>query len=245
LRRDYSLSSDWPVALFLVFTAISLLAITSYYHYADASRSATGQSADGQNYPIRFSILAEPSHPVRQIAPEEPDAPAPDRLADIDTASGSTDTEPAQPAGGRAVGLSSVLVQQTSTQTAGPAAAERALPQPGRNGVIPLSFDLSDLTSGSTPRPSRGAKASDIEIRKKVQAGGQDLGEITVRVDKYSRLAVDTAQLRTVLKEQPKLAESSNKLPESGMIGFTELRNRGVDLRYDPVADRLTLQSSG
>lgn len=104
------------------------------------------------------------------------------------------------------------------------------------NGLIPLTFDLASPGSGGE---SVGADA--IVVRKSLRIRGRDVGSLMVHIDSDTRLLIDGEQLKRVLAAagEPRNLRLSQRT--DNLLTFTELRNDGVDLRYDPGSDSLVM----
>lgn len=86
--------------------------------------------------------------------------------------------------------------------------------------------------------PGSGRK---IEVAKPVTSAGKPLGTVTVTIDENARLFMKGSDLAGILPSEfarhPQLANET----ASGLVSFQRLRELGVDLRYDPVSDRIEL----
>jgi hypothetical protein len=138
----------------------------------------------------------------------------------------------APPAIGPATGP--VALPATAANAPAPLAGLRPAPPPGKHPApfIPLEFDIATPGAGGE---SVGGDA--IVVRKPVRMGAQELGTLPVHVDGDSRLLVDAGDVLDLLAR----AGASATFKGSGLISFGELRNSGVDLRYDPNSDSVLL----
>ena len=113
---------------------------------------------------------------------------------------------------------------------------QRPAPLTRVNGLIPLTFDLASPGSGGE---SVGADA--IVVRKSLRIRGRDVGSIIVHIDSDTRLLIDGEQLKRVLAAAGEPRNLRRSQRTDNLLTFTELRNDGVDLRYDPGSDSLVM----
>lgn len=79
--------------------------------------------------------------------------------------------------------------------------------------------------------------ASTIEVRKTVRINGADVGTINVRIDESARLYARGNELAALLPpDTVRPAAAADQF-----LSFEQLRNAGVDIRYDPTQDRLVV----
>lgn len=129
------------------------------------------------------------------------------------------------------------VVEERSDQPARPDQA-----QMGRNdgSFIPLDFSLP---GGSEIANSvETATEGSIKVRKLVRSGNAEVGAINVTIDQNSRLLLDTADVRTLVASRPDASKRLADLPESGLVTTRALRDRGIDFRYDPNTDVISLE---
>jgi hypothetical protein len=232
VRTDMPLGSDLPAAVVLGFATIAMIGLTSEMHLRERTQP-------GQAVPTIRIALAEPEPPA---AP----APAPDGRAQSLAAAQSPHVAGDQLA---------AAPSQTAPETAGsapyapgvapaePIHSLAARPRPAavaRGGFIPLDFDLASHDAVSAAE--RPAPGGAVDVRKSVREGDRTLGNVTVRIDRQSRLFVDSAQLRAMLSGQQRWRAIADRVPQTGLVSFTSLRADGLDLRYDPVTDQLSLR---
>lgn len=121
--------------------------------------------------------------------------------------------------------------------TQGPALTENQAvviaPTRGPIGLLAVNYDLA----------SENTQAREtLDVRKSVRFNGRDAGQATIRVGSGSRLFIDSDDLRTLLAaaERTDLAgELSNG--QQSFVGFDEVRERGLNVRYDAVSDRILI----
>lgn len=103
-------------------------------------------------------------------------------------------------------------------------------------GLIPLSFDL--VRPGSS---GESVNADAVIVRKPLRIGAREIGSLPVHIDGDSRLLVDATELVRMLERagRPRTVRKSRRA--DNLLTFTELRNDGVDLRYDPNSDSLVM----
>jgi hypothetical protein len=105
----------------------------------------------------------------------------------------------------------------------------------GWGGLLALDFDLADQST---------ADRSPVEFRKSISFNGNDAGQATIRVGAGSTLFIASEDLRDLLAraQRSDLAERLSYGSQS-FVGFDEIRQSGLSLRYDAVSDRLLLSS--
>ena len=101
---------------------------------------------------------------------------------------------------------------------------------PGR-GFIALDFDLAG--NGDLP--------GMLELSKSVQFENSDLGQIAIRIDDASRIFISSEDLMRVV---PASLRPSRKPPVE-FVPLQQLRDQGIDLRYDPLSDQFILRDAG
>ncbi len=119
------------------------------------------------------------------------------------------------------------------------AQARAVLPQVDENGIIPLQFDLQAPGGGG-----ERVEADAVVVRKTFTFGEQDIGSAQIHIDSQSRLLIDAAELGSLMASSGIDGPAALTNGGSGLRSFAELRRLGVDLRYDPARDRVTLSVS-
>ena len=105
---------------------------------------------------------------------------------------------------------------------------------------IPLDFSLP---GGSQIGNSvEAATEGSIKVRKLVRSGNAEVGAINVTIDQNSRLLLDAGDVRTLVASRPDASKRLADLPESGLVTTRALRDRGIDFRYDPNTDVISLE---
>lgn len=95
--------------------------------------------------------------------------------------------------------------------------------------VLRVDFDL-----GATP------SADDmVEVAKAIRLDGRSLGQVSLSIDRQSRLHLSRSELSTLLP-----SELYARISGSGeFIAFDELRREGLEISYDPLADTVEIVS--
>jgi hypothetical protein len=109
------------------------------------------------------------------------------------------------------------------------------IPSAGRSaGFLEVSFDLS--------RPDMVDRSS-LDVRKSVKINGAEAGQATIRVGAGSALFIASEDLRTLLSTASRvdLADRLASGAEQPFLGFDEVRERGLSLRYDAASDRILI----
>lgn len=97
----------------------------------------------------------------------------------------------------------------------------------GLQGIMAIEFDLEGGPNSS----------STVATSKDVQHQGEVIGQIGIRVDNNSAIYVARED---VLRIVPSVPAEVQRLEEDFIL-ISTLRNAGVNLRYDPIGDRLVL----
>jgi len=102
------------------------------------------------------------------------------------------------------------------------------------DGMLAVSFDLAQAEA-------RGG--GPLELRKGVRFNGADAGQATIRVGAGSTLSIASDDLRTLLSgaQRVDLVERLTAGAEQPFVGFDEVRQKGVSLRYDAAADQILI----
>lgn len=101
--------------------------------------------------------------------------------------------------------------------------AGRAVP-----GVMPLSFSLA-------ANPDAGGI---LQVRKAVSFNQQSLGNLSVRIDEAARVYVSVPEMGRMFPESLRPPRSW----QDEFVLLSRVREAGIDLRYDPTADRFILR---
>jgi hypothetical protein len=108
--------------------------------------------------------------------------------------------------------------------------------QPSTDGFLAIQFDLGD------PDKSTGG-GSAIEVRKAVRLNGADAGDARIHIDDSSTLSMARDELDRLLARSGR-RELMGQLSSAGQfIRFEEMRRHGIDVRYDPVSDRVLVET--
>lgn len=93
--------------------------------------------------------------------------------------------------------------------------------------VMNLQFDLAtqeNLRAG-------------LEVNKPMRVDGTAVGEVSIAINDNSRLYVSASDLRRVLPREL----ASRLTADADFVAFDALRESGIVIRYDPVADALNV----
>jgi hypothetical protein len=204
----------WPVAV-LAAAAVAAVSLgdvmAGWYSYAGRGPSATGE------YPLRIVLRqARPAGGANAVA-------VPATGAESEEAAG----EPAAPDG----------EPSPAAADAGPGArtaeTPSSAPRPATDGLLAIQFDLAD------PGAFAAGGGSPIEIRKAVRLNGADAGEARIHVGASSRLSIAREELGRLLARSGQQALIERLGTGERLVSFDEMRRQGIDVRYDPVSDRL------
>ncbi len=106
--------------------------------------------------------------------------------------------------------------------------ASRAAAGLASGGVMALDYDLAGGPQS----------ASALQVRKEVQHDGETVGRVEIRIDNNSAIYVARADLVRIV---PSASDEAERLG-SDFVPLVALREAGINLRYDPVSDRLVLR---
>lgn len=93
--------------------------------------------------------------------------------------------------------------------------------------VLALQFDLAtqeDLRAG-------------LEVRKPMRVNGAAVGEVAIAINGNSRLYISATDLRRVLPQEL----GRRLVADTDFVAFDDVRESGIAIRYDPVADALNV----
>lgn len=178
------------------------------------------------------------------------DHPGPGGSGEVQRLTLHGDGAPASPAGTQQAGSDAPTDQDTKEQASssperaqdtspdadisGAAqASARALPQSrissNDQALLRTDFDLADITG----------ETQAIEVTKPIHLDGRAIGVASLSIDRNSRLLVSSKDLGRLLPSELFARIDS----EASHVGFDELRDAGLDIRYDPLADTIRIKS--
>jgi hypothetical protein len=207
----------WPVAVLAVagVAAVSLGDVFAGWN----SLAGRGPSAAGE-YPVRV-VLPVPPASAEDTAEALP-ADAPEAVDQV-----PADTGDPAAADGEALAGDRALAE-----TARPAL------RPGESGLLPVEFDLADPGAFGS-----GDGGSAIELRKAVRLNGADAGDARIRVSGSSTLSIAREELGRLLARSGQ-RELVGQMGSGGQfVSFEEMRRQGIEVRYDPVSDRILVST--
>ncbi|MBD2841203.1 hypothetical protein [Erythrobacter rubeus] len=118
-------------------------------------------------------------------------------------------------------------------------AGSRASLSIGDPSLAAIDFDLSDQSS---PGGGEVPVGSDlIEVRKSLITEGKELGSMTVTIDQNARIFVRGQELQTLLNQSETSQSMPSRLASNELVSFQQVRDAGIDIRYDPIDDRIVL----
>lgn len=93
--------------------------------------------------------------------------------------------------------------------------------------TLPVDFDLAG-----------GPDADNtLQLQMQVQHANRSLGRVEIRIDNTSAIFVSRREIGRIIPVRTRAFDAL----EGEFVLLTRLRDAGVDLRYDPVSDRLVL----
>ena len=170
--------------------------------------------------------LAPGDYPVRIVLRHDAPAGGADALpaggAEADAALGAEDTEAA-----------AEPVAAPGEAPAGPRVTPPA--QPSADGLLAVRFDLAD--------PGAFDGGSAIEIRKAIRLNGADAGQARIHVGASSRLSIAREELARLLARSGQQELSESLGAGERFVSFDEMRRQGIEIRYDPITDRILVST--
>lgn len=118
-----------------------------------------------------------------------------------------------------------------------PATRQLALSSP----IAGLEFDLSANGGETLDAIEMGDGA--IQIRKQLMLDNTQLGTITISIDDSERLFADREGLAGLLSQTDIDTAPLERLAPSDFVSFQRLRQYGLNLKYDPITDRIILET--
>ena len=107
------------------------------------------------------------------------------------------------------------------------------------SSLIGIDFDLA--TQGAVSSAPVIQPESLVAVQKSVFANGSELGSLTVQIDPAARPYLDRAELKELLARAGVSTARLDARSSSELLSFTNVRDAGIDLRYDPIEDSITL----
>ena len=107
------------------------------------------------------------------------------------------------------------------------------------SSLIGIDFDLA--TQGAVSSAPVIQPESLVAVQKSVFANGSELGSLTVQIDPAAKPYLDRAELKELLARAGVSTARLDARSSSELLSFTNVRDAGIDLRYDPIEDSITL----
>ncbi len=110
------------------------------------------------------------------------------------------------------------------------------VPQAGASGMIDVNFDLE----------GGAASSGAISVSKPVAIGNSGSGRLAIRIDGAAQIFADKDQIAALINDSD--AKTAQKVRTAGgedYLSFQKLRDLGVNIRYDPAADRIVIPTEG
>jgi len=119
------------------------------------------------------------------------------------------------------------------------APGERNSDQATSSALMGIDFDLAKpdaVSSAPTLQPG-----SLVAVEKSVFANGSELGSLTVQIDPAAKPYLNRAELKELLDRAGVSTARLDARGSAELLSFTNVREAGIDLRYDPVNDNIKL----
>jgi hypothetical protein len=123
------------------------------------------------------------------------------------------------------------------------ATADSAQVAPEREGLrfslMPIDFSL---TGSGSPTAVPQAANEQMKISKSLLVNGEPVGNIEIYINSSGDPSIDVREFRnSSVQEKIKKFQMASRLPQKGLMKFTELREFGIDFRYSPTDDVIIL----
>lgn len=149
-------------------------------------------------------------------------------------AAASTEVEGATPPAGAAA----QHAISTGDDADGPSEARAAAPP--HSGLLDMHFDIA--TFGKVAPPGGGRT---IRTSKALNHGGNRVGSVDLALGHGSVVSVDRQALQTLVAGEDERIAAALAGMEGEMVSFDALRDRGIRIRYDPLADAVVIDGGG
>ena len=110
--------------------------------------------------------------------------------------------------------------------------------------VLAINYDLTSLKAA--PEKLDRTDGS-LTVEKQLFVDGVSTGEATIRIESGAQILISTTSVAKALGDKTEALPRriSGALAKStGFIPFYELRSAGIDVRYDPITDRVSLSTA-
>lgn len=152
--------------------------------------------------------------------------------------SGSVDESPVSVDGSVAPANLSASDSDEAILAADPAGVRSAI-RPGREGsalgLMKVHFDLAGQSGAS----------GGFSVRKPLIANGVAYGDVELRIMGDTRIFVNANQISGLLADRGERGAAAVRKAAggNGFVEFDDMRAAGIDVRYDPVRDRIVLST--
>lgn len=180
---------------------------------------------------------SNPGYPVRLTLPQARP------WASFLTTTSQADLLPAEPSDAPANAMPADAFDQPLARFPEPAPSTRAgefsAAFASRSAVTDLKFDIS--TFGRTA-PAKSERS--IVAEKAVSLGGKALGAVELSLGHGSVVAVGRRDLQSLVAGKDEGLSAALAAMEGDLVSFDALRDRGVRIRYDALADTVVIDES-
>lgn len=102
-----------------------------------------------------------------------------------------------------------------------------------QNGVLPVEYNLA----------RGGDSEGAIEVSKSLVLNGKNVAPLSVQIVGGATILVSRSDLLGRMKAANIELSGARMLPNVEHVSFRQLRDAGLEVRYDPVADAITLKA--
>jgi len=108
-------------------------------------------------------------------------------------------------------------------------------PKPGKSGMLDIDFSLNGGANS----------AKTINVRKPVAVAGSASGNLSIRIDGAAKIYAKRTEVASLLEGKSDKSERVKTASSEEFVSFEQLRDIGVDIRYDPSSDRIVIPNGG
>ncbi|MGX7952853.1 hypothetical protein ACWPM1_09840 [Tsuneonella sp. HG249] len=113
-----------------------------------------------------------------------------------------------------------------------------AIPR-SNSGVLGVIFDISTFGKGAGASGDRA-----VRVQKPLILSGSRLGSVELALGQGSIVSIDRQSLQTLVAGKDEEVTAALAGFQGERVTFDELRDRGIGIRYDPLADAVVIAGS-
>lgn len=224
-RRKERSEGDTGEGRSLAYFTYGVLALGFAIFGIDSLITARAMQPDPFGYPVRLII----PEPIVEIARRPPPVLLGENVALVKAALAEKGDPGLRPLRSEAGAFERAFGE--APQRTARAAQFAPPPAPGRSGMLDIDFNLKG--GAQSPRT--------ITVRKPVAIAGAASGNLSLRIDGAARIYANKAEVATLLEGRSDKSERIRTASGEEFVSFDQLRDLGVNIRYDPSADRIVI----